>query len=626
MVVENLIFNIRRQGDIGAASMNRLSGSLKTLEKQSKKTTGVMDKLLRALGRIALYRALRTAIKEVTQAFGEGLKNVYQYSKTINSAISQALDSISGASLQMKNQMGAALGELIATIQPIVEAIINLVTRAADALSQLFAMLGGRGFYHKATKSTNEWAAAAGGAAKAAKEWKNQLMGFDEINRLEEPSDRGGGGGGADNIGNWELAPVDLDLGWLEKYVNATKEWFAKLDFNPMINAWERLKKVVLDFLGIVDGALYWAYTNILLPLAGWVIEDFAPASVDALASAMDFLNAILEQVGPNFLLFWEDVSPVVTWIGDVLIEVINWLSKTFDSLSKKVRESDSWEEFMENLNGSEVTLLTLITAIGLAILAFNAFQHPILTIIAIGLLLIANWEKVKEFFNGLVEAIKQKITEWKAKWDEHVRNMMQKTEQLQNKIQQFKEDFAQKVQEIKNKFDEWKQKAEGVTNAISGFFERVGATIGGIVGGIIGTIDNIVSACSRAIEALNNLSLRGQQNIDASGGIWNSMNYSGGYPVQYASGGFPEDGLFMANHGELVGQFSNGRTAVANNEQIVAGIARGVYDAVTAAMSGSSRGGTTVLNINGREFMRATWSDQQAVAREHGVSLIANG
>ena len=47
-----------------------------------------------------------------------------------------------------------------------------------------------------------------------------------------------------------------------------------------------------------------------------------------------------------------------------------------------------------------------------------------------------------------------------------------------------------------------------------------------------------------------------------------------------YAQGGFPEDGLFMANHGELVGQFSNGKTAVANNEQIVEGIQSGVYAA----------------------------------------------
>ena len=48
----------------------------------------------------------------------------------------------------------------------------------------------------------------------------------------------------------------------------------------------------------------------------------------------------------------------------------------------------------------------------------------------------------------------------------------------------------------------------------------------------------------------------------------------------QFAIGGFPEDGLFMANHNELVGQFSNGKTAVANNQQITDGIAIAVQNA----------------------------------------------
>ena len=53
-----------------------------------------------------------------------------------------------------------------------------------------------------------------------------------------------------------------------------------------------------------------------------------------------------------------------------------------------------------------------------------------------------------------------------------------------------------------------------------------------------------------------------------------------------YQTGGFPEDGLFMANHNELVGKFSNGKTAVANNEQIVAGIEYGVERAVERALA----------------------------------------
>lgn len=57
----------------------------------------------------------------------------------------------------------------------------------------------------------------------------------------------------------------------------------------------------------------------------------------------------------------------------------------------------------------------------------------------------------------------------------------------------------------------------------------------------------------------------------------------------KYSTGGFPEDGLFLANHDEMIGQFS-GRNAVINNEQIVNGISDGVYRAMMQAQSDNSR------------------------------------
>jgi len=64
-----------------------------------------------------------------------------------------------------------------------------------------------------------------------------------------------------------------------------------------------------------------------------------------------------------------------------------------------------------------------------------------------------------------------------------------------------------------------------------------------------------------------------------------------------FARGGFPEDGLFYANHNELVGSFSNGRTAVANNTQIVEGISSGVYGAVAKAMAQNNGNGKYISN-----------------------------
>lgn len=53
----------------------------------------------------------------------------------------------------------------------------------------------------------------------------------------------------------------------------------------------------------------------------------------------------------------------------------------------------------------------------------------------------------------------------------------------------------------------------------------------------------------------------------------------------KYQVGGFPEDGLFYANHNEVVGQFANGKTAVANNHQIEEGIEEASYRGFMRAM-----------------------------------------
>jgi hypothetical protein len=95
-----------------------------------------------------------------------------------------------------------------------------------------------------------------------------------------------------------------------------------------------------------------------------------------------------------------------------------------------------------------------------------------------------------------------------------------------------------------------------------------------------------------------------------------------------YAQGGFPEDGLFFANHNELVGKFANGMTAVANNEQIIEGIKQGVIEAMSLVLGSNDSGRKNtefVLNLNGREFARAIYNDQNAVQREHGQSLISS-
>jgi len=159
-----------------------------------------INSLLSGIGRVAFYRAIRSAIKMVTDAMKEGSENAYFFAKQYGIAtsyIASSLDNLRSGHFKMSNQLGAAWDTMLATIEPVLTRIIALVTAAADAMTRLLAVFGGKGSYLKARDYTHAWADETQKGAAAAKEWKNQLLGFDEINRLNEPS---GGGGGAGNL------------------------------------------------------------------------------------------------------------------------------------------------------------------------------------------------------------------------------------------------------------------------------------------------------------------------------------------------------------------------------------------------------------------------------------------
>lgn len=158
-----------------------------------------------------------------------------------------------------------------------------------------------------------------------------------------------------------------------------------------------------------------------------------------------------------------------------------------------------------------------------------------------------------------------------------------------------------------------------GIIGQICGSLNNVLVPILKVVGtllkAIFSVIEYIIVGVAYAIQAVVNLA---KSIVDVLTFNWGNLgnDWSWDLPNQilakvkatasFATGGFPEDGLFFANHNELVGQFSNGKTAVANNEQITTGI----YEAVLQAMqdSGSFGGsnGDVVVQIDGREVARA--------------------
>lgn len=89
-----------------------------------------------------------------------------------------------------------------------------------------------------------------------------------------------------------------------------------------------------------------------------------------------------------------------------------------------------------------------------------------------------------------------------------------------------------------------------------------------------------------------------------------------------FANGGLASEGqMFIAREAgpELVGTVG-GHSAVMNNDQIVQSVSAGVYQAVVSAMGGQSDR-PIVLEINGKEFAKATYSDFQDESSRRGTN-----
>lgn len=121
-------------------------------------------------------------------------------------------------------------------------------------------------------------------------------------------------------------------------------------------------------------------------------------------------------------------------------------------------------------------------------------------------------------------------------------------------------------------------------------------------------TIDNNSWRIRRALSNSFESNFSGEI-LDSEGNVSRSA-FQIRIPRAYATGGFPEDGFFFANHNEMVGKFSNGKTAVANNEQITQGIKQAVIEGMSEVFANANIGqqnGNIVVQIDGQEVFRTT-------------------
>lgn len=204
-------------------------------------------RLFHTIKRVAFMRAIRAAIRLVTQAIKEGVKAVYEWAGAVGNNFVGTMNSIATSLTYFRNSIGAAISPILDAIAPVLDAVIDKCVAVINVFNQLIATLTGASTWRKAEKvatsfggATNEAAKGANNANKAAKELKRTLLGFDEINRLDDAdsssgsgSTGGGSGSGASGAGALTFSRQPISDA-VENFADMLRKAWDKGDFTEV--------------------------------------------------------------------------------------------------------------------------------------------------------------------------------------------------------------------------------------------------------------------------------------------------------------------------------------------------------------------------------------------------------
>lgn len=196
-----------------------------------------------AVKRIAVYRAIRWALKALTQAFKEGMENLYQYSMLIDGTFAKSMDMLATSALYAKNSLAAMAAPIVNVVAPAVDVLVDRFVDLLNTVNELVASLTGASTWTKALKYPIAYADAADDANGKAKKLRATLLGFDEINRLDD-NNKGSRGSAADQLDYSKMFEEQVTTSRFQGIISTLKEAFTSGDFTEIGRAvGEKLKK-----------------------------------------------------------------------------------------------------------------------------------------------------------------------------------------------------------------------------------------------------------------------------------------------------------------------------------------------------------------------------------------------
>ena len=254
-------------------------------------------------------------------------------------------------------QLKASLGKgFIALFTPILRGLNTVLAglqKVADGFATFTQMLTGADISSSASSITglgdiasdtaDNVSGIGDAASSTAKQIEKSLAGFDQIEKLSEPTDSSSSSGGGTSSGGLgidtgvtsETTNVSSAISDMASKVKKALEPLKSISFDNLITSLDNLKESAQPLTEKLFSGLEWAWTNIFVPLATWTIEDALPAFLDVLSAGLDVLNSALDALKPLWDWAWDNfLEPVAEWTGGMIVDILKDLEAALEGIS----------------------------------------------------------------------------------------------------------------------------------------------------------------------------------------------------------------------------------------------------------------------------------------------------
>ncbi len=243
-------------------------------------------------------------------------------------------------------------------------------------------------------------------------------------------------GGLGEGIFRGLLAIAQTVLDCLHDLSAASAVWASQINFKPLLTGFSNLVQALQPLVELLSGALYWAYVNVLLPLAGWTVESAAPAALNLFAGAVRLLTAALGLLQPVGQAVWDYLlKPMGSWTGSLLVTGLNLAAGGMNTLAGAIRGlPSSWSGLRDRAasawDGVKSALLSAANGCRSGVVgAFTSLVSGAVSAIA------SLPGKVKNAVGALVSGVQSKLSALKNAVSSPVRNGLNAAVELINRV-----------------------------------------------------------------------------------------------------------------------------------------------------------------------------------------------